>query len=65
MNRNVIDIAVTCVITITIVFGFWLPVQKQTQSNIQTQKCILQNVTNEINIENYSSVRIANEKDNQ
>jgi len=24
MNRKVIDITVTCVITITIVFGFWL-----------------------------------------
>ena len=62
MNRKGIDVTVTCVITITIVFGFWLSVHKQTQSNIQTQKFSLQNVTNEINIENYSSVRVVNEK---
>lgn len=41
MNRKGIDVTVTCVIIITIVFGFWLPVHKQTQSNIQTQKFIL------------------------
>ncbi len=62
MNRKVIGIAITCVITITIVLAFGLPVQKQVQSNIQSQKFIRQNVTNEIGIENYSSIRVANER---
>lgn len=54
------SIAVTYVITITIVFGLGLPIQKQ--ANMQPQKFILQNVTNQISIENYSSVRVTNEK---
>ena len=50
------------IIILVIFFGFRISTQKQTVLNNESQKIIPQNITEEIYTENYSSIKIVNEK---
>ena len=60
-NKIVMSVILSTIIVV-IVLGFVMSSQKQTEYENKSQKFISQNITKEISTENYSSIKIVNEK---